>query len=195
MQPPPMSAEEMKKLQNISQQPIISPIDTASAAKLPPGVIPTQVIHQPDMSAVMAMATKSLPYGLTIAISGQSIFGAKDVTDIGNKLGLSRDQISSNCILTVRGIMRTDKGATILDGGATPSVSVRYDGVIQDYLMAAQALCTVGSHLPPGSGFLTETNGRYSVPLQQITCPAPKQQVTQLTITYTGDGKSQCAYQ
>ena len=36
--------------------------------------------------------------------------------------------------------MRTDKGAYIIDGGAAPQASLRYDGVIQSYLMQGVAL-------------------------------------------------------
>ena len=135
----------------------------------------------------------NLPFGITLSISGKSIFGAKDVQAITEKLGLTREQIPSSCILTVRGIMRTDKSAYILDGGAAPQATVRYDGVIESYLMAAAALCTAGK-LPPGSGFITETNGRYIVNLQPITCPAPKRQAQQLSIDYDGSDKAGCNY-
>jgi hypothetical protein len=169
--------------------------NNAKAAKhLPPGSLPTMVIHQSDSSDMLAQAQKDLPYTLTISMSDKSIFGAKDAQEIQNKLGISSNKDASSCILTVRGIMRTDKGVYPLSGKATSQVNVNYDGIIKSYLMSGRALCTVSGELPAGSGLLTEIGDRYSIPLQSITCPAPKRQVTTLTITYDGSGTSQCVY-
>jgi hypothetical protein len=147
------------------------------------------------MSDVLAQANQNLPYVQTISISGRSIYGANDVTLINKKLGLSSAQISSNCILTVRGVMQTDVSPYIIDGPPTlPQVVVHYDGMIKSYIMTGVAMCTAGQ-LPPGSGLITEVGNRYSIPLQMIKCPLPTQQASQLTITYNGSGTSQCVYQ
>jgi len=154
----------------------------------------TVIIHAPDMSAALAQAGQNLPYGLAISLTGQSIFGANDIKAISTKLGLGASQIAGACVLTVRGIMRTSKNPVLIDGGNAPQIQVRYDGTIQGYMISALALCSVAT-LPPGSGMITETGGRYQVPLQAITCAPPTRQVSQLLITYTGDNKSSCAYQ
>jgi len=174
---------------------VTSPVSVADRAKLPPGTMPTMVVHQADTSDLTAEATKDLPYGLTIRMSGQSIFGANDVQQITQKLGLGHDQVASSCILTVRGLLQTDKGTYIIDGGASPQVALRYDGVIKNYLMSGNALCAADPNLPQGSGFLTEIGGRYSLPLQMINCPAPNRQASQLMITYDGGKSAQCVYQ
>jgi len=172
----------------------ISPIDTASAANLPSATIPTQVVHQPDMSNLVAQMNKGAANALTISISGRSIFGAKDITAINTKLGLSASQIPANCILTTRGMIQTDKGAYFVYGPPSPQVSVHYDGIITLYLITGHALCKAGQ-LPPGVGLIQETGNRYDVELQPIVCPAPNRQVSQLTVTYDGSGTSQCTYQ
>jgi hypothetical protein len=135
------------------------------------------------MSGVLSEVNAKLPYSLTLSISGKSIFGAKDVLAITQKLGLTREQIPSSCVLTVRGLLHTDKGAYMIDGAPSSQVPVRYSGTIQDYVMNAAALCTA-SQLPPDSGYLNETNGRFIVSLQPITCPPPQRQATQLAIDY-----------
>jgi hypothetical protein len=173
---------------------VISPIDRESAARLAPGEIPTQVIQQPDDAAIFAYANKGLPYRMTFAIDSKSMFASSDIQEITGKLGLSRDQIPTSCILTVLGVMQTDKGSYIISGPATPHVTTNYDGQIQSYMMTATALCTAG-HLPPNSGFLSQINGRYRIPLQQIECPVPTQQATELVITYNGTSEARCAYQ
>ncbi|MDR3450352.1 MAG: hypothetical protein P4M15_11510 [Alphaproteobacteria bacterium] len=178
----------------ISTPPVtITPLK-GDTSHLPLGTIPTQIINLPDNSAMLAQAYGKLPYALTIGIGSQSIFGAKDIKTIGDKLGLSREDIPSHCILTVRGLLQTDKGGYVIDGGASPQLVARYDGMIQNFLISGHALCTAGQ-LPMGSGFITETGGRYDVGLQPITCPAPKRQAARLTITYTGDDHSQCSYE
>ena len=65
----------------------ISPIDQASAAQLPPDVVPTQVIQQPDVSSALAQMNDGLPSSISISISGKSIFGARDVPDHHRKTG------------------------------------------------------------------------------------------------------------
>jgi hypothetical protein len=172
----------------------ITTLDPTIAAKLPRGTMPTTIIHQPDTSASLAQAGRNLPNSLMIAIGGSSLFGAADVKNISKELGLSRDQISSACLLTVGGLMQTDKNSYILDGGASTQYTVRYEGMIQNYLLVGNALCTA-NNIPPGSGFLAEMGGRYIIPLKQIKCPPPTRQVSSLTITYDGSGTSKCAYQ
>lgn len=145
---------------------------------------------------MLAQAGKDLPYSLAVIIGEKSIFGDQDLKTISNKLGLKRDQVSSACTLSPRGIVQTDKGAYILAGDGSPHSSTRYDGTIKNYIMSAQASCaaSIGS-LPPGSGFITQIGDQYIVPLQQIHCPVPNRQVTSLTVTYDGSNKSQCAYE
>ncbi len=176
-------------------QDTIAPFTEDEVKRLPPGTIPTRVLHQPDMSATMAQAGRNLPYSLTIGFSDKSFFGAKDVETINKKLGLSRDQVSSSCYLSVGGLLQTDKGSQMIAPGLSPQATVRYDGRIKNYLITSQALCLAGNNLPSGSGFLTEIGNRFVIPLQPITCSAPNSQVTGLTITYNGSGTSQCTYQ
>jgi len=165
-------------------------------ARVPAGTVPTMIIHQPDESETFRQLDNELPNSLTLSISGKSYFGARDVEEISNKLGLSRDQVMHSCILTVRGLLQTSKTARPLLGGASPQVTVRYDGSITGYLMTAHAMCLADpSKLPTNSGMLVETNGRFTVGLQQIDCPPPNRQVSTLNITYDGSGTSQCAYE
>ncbi|MDR3423840.1 MAG: hypothetical protein P4M13_02005 [Alphaproteobacteria bacterium] len=178
----------------LSSSRAVSTISKEEAAGLPPGAIPTTVMHTPDISSYQEKAGKDLPYTLTLSMSGKSIFGANDVQKITSRLGLRRSRVASSCILAMRGLMQTDKGAYILEGGTSPKIKVHYDGMIKNYQMAAQAWCTVDNKLPLDSGVLTEMNNRYDIPLEQITCPVPNQQVTSLTITYDGSGTSQCVY-
>jgi hypothetical protein len=178
----------------IKEQDILSPVDKASAAHLPPGAIPTQIIHQPDTSSYLTDNPGNKPYKMTLSISNRSIFGAGDVAAITKKLGLTQSQITSNCVLSLRGLMMTDKDSILIDGGTTPQAIAYYDGAIHHYVITAAALCTA-DHLPPGIGLVTEEGDRFFVPLQAINCPPPTRQSAQLIITYNGSGSSQCVYQ
>ncbi|MGB9151551.1 MAG: hypothetical protein WCD70_00495 [Alphaproteobacteria bacterium] len=187
--PPQMTLAPLPKISDIMS----STISDQAAAQLPPGKIRTTIIHQPDLSTVMADAGKNLPYSLTVSIGGGSVYSAKDIQKIRSKLGLSTDDIASACIMTVRGIVRTDQGSYLLSGNVSPQAVVHYGGMIKSYIMSAHALCAA-NNLPSGGGFLTETNGRFSIPLQPIHCAPPNQQVTSLTVTYNGGNTSQCSY-
>jgi len=175
---------------------ILSPADPATAKNLPPGTLPTRILHQPDNSQILSQMNGNLPYGITISYSGQSVFGAKDVQEISSKLGLGREQIASGCSLALSGIVQTSKGSYVIDSGLRGQASVKYDGTIQSYLLAPRAMCAPDGKLPPGSGFITEIGGRYVVPLpNSIDCPVPNRQSTGLVVTYDGSGKSGCVYQ
>ncbi len=173
---------------------ILSPIDDQSAKNLPAGASPTRILHQTDNASALSQATANLPYALNISINGRSVFGSDDVAQISDKLGLSRDQIGAACYLSVSGLIQTDRGGGIVDGGLSPQITVRYDGIIQGSMLAAEALCTANK-LPPGSGFINQLGNRYVITLQPISCAAPTRQVTQMVITYDGTEKSSCAYQ
>ncbi|MDE1900809.1 MAG: hypothetical protein KGI37_04080 [Alphaproteobacteria bacterium] len=192
--PVPSTATTTFDLSKIATPSVTSPVSKSAAAHLAPGKLPTTIIHEADVSAMLAAQSASLPDSLTISIGGQSFFGAKDVETIHDKLGLSQNQVATSCILTVRGIVQTSKGAAIINGGNAAQVAVRYDGTIKGYFMSATALCTAG-HLPDDAGFLTEIGGRYDITLQAISCPAPTRQTQQLVITYDGTATSRCDYQ
>jgi hypothetical protein len=172
-----------------------TPIDQVSAAGLPPGTIPTQVIQEPESTDELTLVTKNLPYGLAISITNQSVFGGQDVESITSKLGLTRTQIPSSCVLAPRGIMQTTKGDYIITGRATQQTFIKYDGTIKDLMLNTSALCVVNGHLPPGSGVLEKTGNYFSIPLQMFKCPLPTRQATQLNITYTGSENARCVYQ
>ena len=179
---------------NFKLSDLISPVNPETAKHLPPGAIPTQVIHSPSLAPLMAQAGQNLPYNLTISFSGKSFFGEKDAQAISQKLGLSRKEIPVSCNLTLSGIVHTDKGNSIIVSDALPPVSIRYDGIIKSYVLVANAMCTAAT-LPPGSGYIRQYGDRYDVALQQISCTPPNRQVTSLLITYDGSGTSQCDYQ
>ena len=183
--PPPLQPSDI----------VSSPVSAQERAKLPPGEIPTTIIHQPVATDASDQSGAALPHKLTVTISKRSIFGATDVQKIGAKLGLRRRDIFSSCILAAQGVMQTDKGTYLLVGQASPQAEVNYDGMIRNYMMTGVALCAAKAPLPPGSGFLTEIGDRFSIPLQAIHCPPPDRQVTGLTITYDGSDTSQCDYQ
>ena len=160
---------------------------------LRPGEIPTIVMKRPDLSAYTERAGKNLPYTLTIQFSDKSFFGAKDVQEITKKLGLKSSEISSACFLAPRGLLRTDKKGYIIDSGSVPQSTVHYDGMIQSYMMLAEAECTA-EKLPLNSGVLSQIGNRYAISLQPVTCTPPNRQVTTLTITYDGSPTSKCLY-
>ncbi|MDR3424356.1 MAG: hypothetical protein P4M13_04665 [Alphaproteobacteria bacterium] len=122
-----------------------------------------------------------LPYKQTIVIGDKSMFGSQDVQKIGDKLGLTRDQIASSCYLGVEGLLQTDKGEYLITNAAPAPATINYDGVIKDYLISGSALCA-------GS------NGQAIISLEPANCPPPKSLATKLTITYDGSGTSQCVY-
>ncbi|MDE2030429.1 MAG: hypothetical protein KGI97_07705 [Alphaproteobacteria bacterium] len=187
------TAAEIKAATDLSKL-ITSPDSAEDIKNLRPGELPTKIIHKPDQSRMLAEAYKDRPNVLSIGFSSQSLFGARDVAAIHAKIGLSRNQIPDSCLLTVRGLVQTSKDASMIDGGNASQVQVRYDGMIKGYMMNAVALC-LATHLPPDAGFLTETDGRYVVPLHFIRCPPPNRQTSMLTITYDGTDKAQCVYQ
>lgn len=174
--------------------PPIAPITDSDVRGLPPGTVPTRVIHQPDASAMPAASNAGAPNSLTIGFSPRSYFGARDAAEIGNKLGISRDQISASCYLSVGGVVQTDKGSSVIAAGLSPQVTVHYAGTIKSYMIGAQAMCVAGNNLPPGSGFIVEIGNRFVVPLQQINCAAPNRQSSTLTLTYNGNNGTQCVY-
>jgi hypothetical protein len=155
-----------------------------------------RIIHETDSSETLAQTSKNLPNSLVISFSDKSSFGAKDLEEIGSKLGLNSKEIPSSCTLSTQGILKTDKDTYIMGGGLSPKVTVRYDGVIKDFILRAQALCLVKGDPPtPESGFLVEINDRFVVPLQQINCEGlANRKISNLTITYNGSGTSPCAY-
>lgn len=196
--PPPQSVGAASGMTPVPTLPTItvsSPVTAAQAAHLKPGTVPTTIIHQSDATDTLSAMGKGLPYSLDISISGKSIFGAKDVKEIGAKLGLSAAKVESACFLTISGMVQTDKGSYLFSGTASPQVIVRYDGTIKSYAIQAQGMCNAKTgDLPPGSGILAEVGDRFRIPLQVITCPAPQRQVTSLSITYDGTKTSQCDY-
>jgi len=189
-------AASMAKLQSMnSTDYITSTVSTEAAAKLGSGSIPTHIVHEPDMGATLP-PDNNRPYVLAISFSNQSIFGANDVRTIHDKLGLSPSQIASSCVLTARGMIRTDKSSYLVynSTGAMP-IQLNYDGMIQNYLLGALALCVAdANHLPTGSGYIIETNGRFVIPLQSINCLPPNRQVSSVIITYNGSSTGHCTY-
>jgi hypothetical protein len=148
----------------------------------------------PDNSNALSMLGKGMPYNLAIAIDNKSSFGAQDIQKITSTLGLSRNQIPQSCILTLRGLLRTDKGGYIIDGPMSPQALTYYDGVIESFMMNTTALC-YATTLPPGAGLIVQVGGgRYKVDLGAVNCPAPTRQVTQLFITYDGSPHAVCTY-
>lgn len=194
-----MNPATAKALQALSQtqtnmiQSIVSPQD---AAKLPRGTIPTHIIQQQDLGDLITQAGQKLPYSLAIGFGGGSLFGAKDVQTITAKLGLTANEIPSQCFLTARGIMQTSTGGYMIMGSNPPPLRVAYDGIIKSYLLGALAFCNADiKRIPQGSGFLNQNKGRFMIPLQSIKCPAPTRQVTSLIITYNGTASTSCSYQ
>ena len=172
-----------------------SPVTDAEAANLPLGSVRTTIVRGMDMAPLLAQVGKGLPYALTMSIGPKSVFGSKDVQTIQDKLGMSRDEIGQSCILTLSGMLQTDKGSYMIASGATPQVTVRYDGMIKDYMMLGMAKCAYSGKLPPGSGFLTLIDGRFNIGLSLVKCDPPNRQVSELVVTYDGTPKSRCQYQ
>lgn len=158
--------------------------------------LPSTMMQQNGQRQSSDQAAYSLPYRQTIVISDKSMFGTNDVQQIMLKLGLSRDQIVSSCFLGVEGLLQTDKGEYLITTEAAPApATVSYDGIIKNYLMSAAALCTADPRrIPAASGQMNMSNGRFIVTLDPTTCPPPNRQTTRLTVTYQGNGKSQCSY-
>ncbi len=156
--------------------------------------IPTQIITQPDLSGLDMYAGGSAPpYTLSIDVGDKSVFGPNDIQGISQKLGIPANKISQQCGLTITGIMQSDKGGAIVQGGVSPHATVRYDGNLQGMLLSAQAVCLVDK-LPLYAGYVSKIGNRFVAPLQGVNCVPPQGHPHSMVVQYQGDGASQCFY-
>ena len=154
----------------------------------------SKIILQTEVPDVPA--NKSLPHNLNISLGKDSSIGEKDSAKIAGKLGLNADEISSNCILTIRGTLITDKSTYAIGNGMSRQATVYYDGRIKNYSMMVQALCRANDKLPPDSGTVVKIKDRFVVVLQPIRCAPPTgSNAASLIITYNGIAAAQCEYQ
>jgi hypothetical protein len=153
------------------------------------------IIHEVDAPAAANSNPLNLPYSLTIYFSNRSSLSQADAGVIGNKLGLTPNQISSACYLSTRGALTTTTGHYLINIGLSPQPKVYWDGGVKSFLLIAEALCLAGPNLPHNNNTLVQLNDRFVIPLQSITCPPPIPRARSLIITYNGTQNAQCTYQ
>ncbi|MFA4994643.1 MAG: hypothetical protein WC521_05000 [Bdellovibrionales bacterium] len=191
--------------------PAPAPAPTAEPKKkpeIPAPVTPPKVVEKPPVPAQPAGPTRiitqdeasfqggeNLPYSLTIAVSEKSAVSTSDVAKISDRLGLTHEQVSSSCFLSLRGMLKTDKSLYSIGGRLSPQATVRYDGTIQRYMMTAQAMC-LANQIPPKGGIIVKMKDRFIVSLQQVNCKPPESgRPASLIVVYKGSDAAECSYQ
>jgi hypothetical protein len=167
-----------------------------SLPKMPP--MPTKVtqIKQPSKE-VMASWGKKLPHALSIGYAENAGIGPHDTSIIKSRLGIAEDKIKDVCSLVLNGTLQSNKGMYMAPLNMIAAhLIVKYDGTLSNVRLNIMTSCAKPASMPSNSGIVIQTGDKYMIPLSQVACTPPaNQSVTQLAISYAGDGKGQCTYQ
>jgi hypothetical protein len=134
------------------------------------------------------------PNTLTISIQPGAI-GAGDKQAVSSVLGLTDQEIMSNCYFLYDAVVSTSGANDYLALKSNTSWRYNYSGTLTAVDLTPTIACR--KLRAPISGTVVEENNLYQVPVGTVTCsPGAKgaAQSVALTVRYAGDGNGQCAF-
>lgn len=182
--------QAFRLLSNAYTQPAKEQQLEPAEATIAVGKLPTTIVEETDMSELY----QDKPYSLNLSISPKSTYGDRSIELISEKLGLTREQIPSACIMTVRGDVITSSGMTpVTAKTASPQTIVRYDGDVTSLQLAPTVYC-MARKLPSGAGYVVKAGNYFKVPLDVVFCTPPNKRPTQATVLFSDVQDTRCIF-
>lgn len=182
--------QAVKLLSNAYTQPPKEHQLEPAAAAIAAGKLPTTIVDEPDATELY----QDKPNSLSLSISPKSTYGDRSIELINEKLGLTREQIPSACIMTVRGDVITSNGMTpVMARTASPQTVVRYDGDVTSLQLVPTVYCAARK-LPSGAGYVVRSGNYFKVPLDVVFCSPPSKRPTQATVQFNDTQDARCIF-